>query len=136
MQDIDTILSIWALILGIFGGIAMILFVDSWERKDTGRSVALTAGIILLILAPFLSILLIRDVFRDVTIFYVFIGILFGLIIALILYLMYGYVRAIRELPEGGRWSIRNRPVLKLGLAFIDLVAMAAWLGWFFRLAL
>jgi len=136
LQDLNAVISTWALILGLFGGIAVTLFVYNIEKGDVIRSNLQTAGIIVLIIAPILAVWLVRDIFRNETSFYIFIGILFGVIISVILHLLIVSYTGLNDLTRDERRDWRNKTVFMTGICAIDLLAMAVWLGWFIHLAL
>jgi hypothetical protein len=131
-QDLDTIISIWGLLLGLFGGIAIILFMYQLENRNTPRPPLLISGIVLLILAPAFALWLVRDIFRNQTAFFIVIGILFGMIIALMAYLAVRSYNRYRELPPVEQRNFGNKTVFLTWVCVIDILAMVIWLGLFF----
>jgi hypothetical protein len=136
IQDLNTVISAWGLLLGLFGGIAVILLVYSLEHRETPRSMLLTTGIVLLILAPAIAVWLVRDIFRNQTAFFIFIGILFGLIISLLAYLAAKSYSRFKVLPRDERRNFRNKTVLMMWACAINIFAIVVWLGLFFWLVL
>lgn len=134
IQDLYTVVSTWGLILGLFGGIAVTLFVYNLENRTAPRSMILTSGMVLLILAPVFAIWLVRDIFRDQTAFFIFIGILFGVIISLLAYLMSKSYSRYKDLPKDERRNFRNKNVFMTWVCGINVFAMVVWLGLFFLL--
>jgi hypothetical protein len=139
IQDLNTIISTWGLLLGLFGGIAVILFVYNMENRPveswhTLHSLLLTSGIVLLILAPVIAIWLVRDIFRDQTTFFICIGIMFGLIISLLAYLAVKSYSRYQALPPEERRNFRNKTVFTTWVCAINVFAMFVWLGLFFWL--
>jgi len=134
VQDLYTVVSTWGLILGLFGGIAVTLFVYNLENRTAPRSMILTSGIVLLILAPVFAIWLVRDIFRDQTAFFIFSGILFGVIISLLAYLAGNSYSRYKDLPKDERRNFRNKTVFMTWVCAINVFAMVVWLGLFFWL--
>jgi len=136
LQDLNTVISTWGLLLGLFGGIAVMLFVYNLETGKAHRSIFLTSGIVLLILAPGIAVWLVRDIFRNQTAFFIFIGILFGLIISLLAYLATKSYARFKELPLEERRNFQNKTVLMTWACAINIFAMVVWLGLFFWLVI
>jgi hypothetical protein len=133
MTDANAVMSTGAIILGFLGGIAGNYFAYNLATKENRITLWASLFYILMIIAPFFTILLTRDITQNETFFFTVIGVLFAVIGSVVSNVFVNSYYRYKKLPREEKWNFRNGTVFMTGIFGFELCAMLLWLLYLFH---